>query len=177
MLGMPWLYRASIVEVNDCGVQLNCRPPSRGGDISEPPAVPAALARDPGFLLARAGGAAIRALNRSLARHGLRSRQYTVLTAAAEAPGRSQRDLGELLGVDPSAVVAIVDDLERDGLVRREPHPLDRRTRLIVATGAGRARLADVAGSAGEVGTALLAGLAEDERATLVELLGRLALD
>jgi DNA-binding MarR family transcriptional regulator len=100
-----------------------------------------------------------------------------VLIAAAEAPGRSQRDLGELLGVDPSAVVAIVDDLERDGLVRREPHPLDRRTRLIVATDTGRDRLADVAGSAGEVGAALLAGLAAEERATLVELLGRLALE
>jgi MarR family transcriptional regulator, lower aerobic nicotinate degradation pathway regulator len=139
--------------------------------------VPAALARDPGFLLARAGGAAIRRLNRALATHGLRSRQYTVLTAAAEPPGRSQRDLGELLGVDPSAVVAIVDDLEREGLVRREPHPLDRRTRLIVATDAGRARLRDVADSADEVESALLAGLDADERATLVGLLSRLALD
>jgi MarR family transcriptional regulator, lower aerobic nicotinate degradation pathway regulator len=139
--------------------------------------VPSALARDPGFLLARAGGAAIRRLNRALARHGLRSRQYTVLTAAAEPPGRSQRDLGELLGIDPSAVVAIVDDLEREGLVRREPHPLDRRTRLIVATDAGRSRLAEVAGSTGEVEAALLARLAPGERATLVDLLGRLALD
>jgi MarR family transcriptional regulator, lower aerobic nicotinate degradation pathway regulator len=139
--------------------------------------VPSALARDPGFLLARAGGAAIRRLNRALARHGLRSRQYTALTAAAEPPGRSQRDLGELLGIDPSAVVAIVDDLERAGLVRREPHPLDRRTRLIVATDAGRSRLADVADSAGEVEAALLAGLDAGERATLVDLLGRLALD
>lgn len=157
--------------------------PDGGGVISEPrrgpdaPAVPDALAGDPGFLLARAGGAAIRRLNRALARHGLRSRQYTVLTAAAEPPGRSQRDLGELLGIDPSAVVAIVDDLERDGLVRREPHPLDRRTRLIVATDAGRARWRDVAGSAGEVEAALLARLDADERALLVDLLRRLVLD
>lgn len=152
------------------------RTPSRGGVISET-RLPAALAADPGFLLARAGGSAIRRLNRALARHGLRSRQYTVLTAAAEPPGRSQRDLGELLGIDPSAVVAIVDDLERDGLVRREPHPLDRRTRLIVATDAGRDRLRDVADSAGEVESALLADLDADERSALVGLLQRLALD
>ncbi|MCO1660964.1 MarR family winged helix-turn-helix transcriptional regulator [Pseudonocardia humida] len=139
--------------------------------------MPDTLAGDVGFRLARAGGAAIRNLNRALARHGLRSRQYTVLVAAAETPGRSQRGLGELLGVDPSAVVAIVDDLERDGLVRREAHPVDRRTRLVVATDAGRARLVEIAGSVGEVDAALLGDLDAGERATLLDLLGRLALD
>jgi DNA-binding MarR family transcriptional regulator len=148
--------------------------PRRGPDALD---VPAALAHDPGFLLARAGGAAIRRLNRALAGHGLRSRQYSVLTAAAEPPGRSQRDLGELLGIDPSAVVAIVDGLEREGLVRREPHPLDRRTRLIVATDAGQARLREVAGPVEDVRAALLGHLAADERAVLVDLLRRLALD
>jgi MarR family transcriptional regulator, lower aerobic nicotinate degradation pathway regulator len=149
--------------------------PRRG--LGPGPAVPAALADDVGFRLARAGGAAIRNLNRALARHGLRSRHYTVLVAAAEAPGRSQRELGELLGVDPSAVVAIVDDLERDGLVRRDAHPDDRRTRLVVATAAGRDRLGEVGASVRAAHASLLADLDAGERAVLVALLGRLALD
>ncbi len=166
------------------GSRLGWAGHDRGGAISGPgqeldpvAGVPGPLASDAGFLLARAGGAAIRNLNRALAPHGLRSRHFTVLTAAAQDRGRSQRELGELLGVDPSAVVAIVDDLERLGLVRRRSHPVDRRTRLIEATRAGRDRLAELAGSARAVDDALLAALAPQERAVLLGLLGRLALD
>jgi DNA-binding MarR family transcriptional regulator len=130
-----------------------------------------------GYLLARAGGRAIRDLNRALQPYGLRSRHFTVLTVAAEAAGRSQRDLGELLGIDPSAVVAIVDDLARAGLVRRDPHPDDRRTRLVVATDAGRARLVEARALTRDLGDALQAGLTPAERAQLLDLLRRLAAD
>ncbi|MGE3288090.1 MAG: MarR family winged helix-turn-helix transcriptional regulator [Pseudonocardia sp.] len=136
--------------------------------------LPDELARDAGFLLARAGGRAIRDLNRALAPLELRSRHYTVLLAAAGA-GRSQRELGELLAIDPSAVVAIVDDLERGGLVRREPDPTDRRTRRVVATEAGRVRMREARAGARSVEEALLAELDDAERATLLALLTRIA--
>jgi DNA-binding MarR family transcriptional regulator len=133
------------------------------------------LTEDAGFLLARAGGRAIRNLNRALQPHGLRSRHVTALGVAAESAGRSQRELGEVLDIDPSAVVAVVDDLERAGLVRREPHPEDRRTRLIVATDEGRARYREAAELAAAVDDELLGDLDADERATLVRLLARVA--
>jgi DNA-binding MarR family transcriptional regulator len=105
----------------------------------------------------------------------MRTRHHTVLLVAADSGGRSQRELGEVLGIDPSAVVALVDDLERDGLVRREPHPDDRRTRLVVATEAGRARLAQTLALARAVDEDLLAELTPAERDTVLRLLRRIA--
>ena len=135
----------------------------------------ATLDSDAGFLLARAGGRAIRALNRALEPSGLRSRHYSVLVAAAEHGGLSQRDLGQRLGIDPSAVVALVDDLQRAGLVRRDPHPGDRRTWLVVLTATGTGVLARAAELAGKVEDETLAPLDPDERATLLGLLRRIA--
>jgi MarR family transcriptional regulator, lower aerobic nicotinate degradation pathway regulator len=137
--------------------------------------LPAVLTDDVGYLLARAGGRAIRDLNRALQGYGLRSRHYTVLLVAADAGGLSQRDLSAVLGLDPSAVVAIVDDLARAGLVRRDPHPDDRRTRLVVVTDSGRARVEECQALALGVGDALQAGLSLQERAVLLDLLQRVA--
>ena len=55
------------------------------------------------------------------------------------------RELASLLGVDPPNLTPVVDDLERAGLVERQPHPTDRRVKLVVATaeGAALARQAD----------------------------------
>ncbi|WP_199431931.1 MarR family winged helix-turn-helix transcriptional regulator [Qaidamihabitans albus] len=128
-----------------------------------------------GYLLARAGGRAIRNLNRALEPFGLRSRHYTVLAASAAHGGLSQRELGGVLGVDPSAVVALVDDLERAGLVRREPHPDDRRTRLVAVTEQGATTLAEARELAGQVDTELLDALTVAERQTLEKLLRRIA--
>jgi MarR family transcriptional regulator, lower aerobic nicotinate degradation pathway regulator len=126
-----------------------------------------------GFLLARAGGRAIRAVNRALQPFGLRSRHYTVLLVAAESGGCSQRDLGVTLDVDPSVVVSLVDDLERDGLVRRESRPPDRRTRLITATPAGLALLERLRVLSREADEELTSRLDDGERATLLALLRR----
>jgi DNA-binding MarR family transcriptional regulator len=54
-------------------------------------------------------------------------------------------ELASLLSVDPPNLTAVVDDLERAGLVERQAHPTDRRVKLVVATpeGAALARQAD----------------------------------
>jgi MarR family transcriptional regulator, lower aerobic nicotinate degradation pathway regulator len=85
--------------------------------------------------------------------------------------GRSA--LSDLLGIDPSALVAIVDDLAREGLVRRDPDPDDRRTRLVVATKAGCTRTQESQALADEALAALQAGLSPQERAVLLDLLQR----
>jgi len=43
----------------------------------------------------------------------------------------SQRELGERLRLSSGAVTFLVDRLERAGLLRREPHPTDRRATLV----------------------------------------------
>jgi DNA-binding MarR family transcriptional regulator len=97
------------------------------------------LADDLGFLLSRASGQVVRATNAALAEHGLRVRQYSVLALACEsADGISQRELATVLGLDPSQVVLLVDELTSARLVERQAPEADRRTRLVVATDEGR---------------------------------------
>jgi len=57
----------------------------------------------------------------------------------------SMRELADALGIDPPNATAVVDDLEERGLVRRRPHPSDRRAKLVEATRKGKsmARRAD----------------------------------
>jgi DNA-binding MarR family transcriptional regulator len=57
----------------------------------------------------------------------------------------SMRELAAALGIDPPNATVIVDDLEAQDLVRRRPHPTDRRAKLVEATSKGEdlARRAD----------------------------------
>ena len=65
-------------------------------------------------LLARASGSALRTANAALEPFGFRARHYATVKIAAEGGGVPQRQIGAVLGLDPSAVVALVDD---DGVV------------------------------------------------------------
>ncbi|GAA4617265.1 MarR family winged helix-turn-helix transcriptional regulator [Saccharopolyspora hordei] len=100
---------------------------------------PQPLADDIGFLLSRAGGMVLGAVNKALVPLGLKVRAYSVLVLACEhAAGVNQRTVATTLGLDPSQIVGLVDELEERGLVRRTPDPADRRNRLIAATEEGR---------------------------------------
>lgn len=169
-----------IVNINDCSV---CARHGRLSSGRRPVIVaarprrtrPAALSEDPGFLLARAGGQAIRQLNRTLEHFGVRSRHYTALVAVKEREGVSQRELSEILDIDPSAVVAVIDDLERAGYVSRTPNPDDRRTRMVVLTAAGRAALAKMTHLSAAVDEHILSALEPGERELFVDMLCRVA--
>jgi DNA-binding MarR family transcriptional regulator len=51
----------------------------------------------------------------------------------------SMSELAEALGIDRPNATTLVDDLEAQGLVRRRPHPTDRRAKLVEATRKGKA--------------------------------------
>lgn len=136
---------------------------------------PPALAGDVGFLLARCSATAVRATNAALAEVGLRARHYAVLQVAAVPGGASQRQLGLDLGLDPSAVVSLVDDLQQAGLVARTPDPADRRARVINATDRGLAVLRKAAPMVAEAVGSMTGPLDADEVATLRGLLQRIA--
>jgi DNA-binding MarR family transcriptional regulator len=137
-------------------------------------AEPVRLQDDAGYLLSRAGGMAVRAFNDAMEPLGLRTRQYAVLAHIAEHGDSSQRRVAEALDLDPSTVVALVDDLEGAGWAERRQDPQDRRTRLIGATPAGRKALQAAAGIVGALHDDLLAPLSEAERETLLALLRRI---
>ncbi|MFP5346681.1 MAG: MarR family winged helix-turn-helix transcriptional regulator [Actinomycetes bacterium] len=133
------------------------------------------LLQDVGFLLSRCSGLAVRATNARLAPLGLRVRHYSVLSVASEGEGITQRELAEVLGLDPSQVVALVDDLQDMGLVQRLPDPRDRRTRLVVATGQGEKVRKTARKSVADAVEDFLGSLGDEQRAALARLLQQLA--
>ncbi|MGW7329768.1 MarR family winged helix-turn-helix transcriptional regulator [Streptomyces sp. NPDC054840] len=61
---------------------------------------------------------------------------------ALKGPGATASELAERLGVTKQAAGQIVDDLEKRGYVRREPHPEGGRRKLVVLTAAATDHLA-----------------------------------
>jgi DNA-binding MarR family transcriptional regulator len=68
----------------------------------------------------------------------------TALDHLLDGRPRGTRELADLLGMRSPSASALVDRLEAAGLVRRTPHPTDRRRVHVEPTPAGRARAADV---------------------------------
>ncbi|HXV93171.1 MAG TPA: MarR family transcriptional regulator [Pseudonocardia sp.] len=150
------------------------RSPDGASDPPARPPVPSVLADDVGHLMATVAQALGSHELVALHRLGLTLRSYGVLALAAESR-LSQQQISELTGIDRTTVVAVVDELERSGLVVREPSPTDRRARLVVPTPEG-AQLAERAVAlVRDVEARFLAPLAPAEREALSGALQRLA--
>ncbi|MER6735112.1 MarR family winged helix-turn-helix transcriptional regulator [Streptomyces puniciscabiei] len=134
-----------------------------------------ALHADTGYLLYRLGLRSGQLFNTFLQESGLRLRHYAVLRLLATCEGALQRELSARLGYDPSAIVGLVDDLEKLGFAERRPAPEDRRSRIVVLTGKGREFLRDTDQAGRRVTDELLTPLAPAERETLHSLLLRAA--
>jgi MarR family 2-MHQ and catechol resistance regulon transcriptional repressor len=81
-----------------------------------------------------------------LDQHRLSPVEFEVLLRLARSPGRRLRmtDLAAQTSLSTSGVTRVVDRMDRDGLVRREACPSDRRSSYAVITEAGLARLDEV---------------------------------
>src|SRR4051812_40788876 len=102
-------------------------------------------------------------------------RGYQVLAAAAlEGPG-TPLALAQHLGVDRTVMTYLLDDLERAGLITRQPDPADRRARRVVATEAGTELLCTLEQRLQAAEDGLLAALPEAERDVFRRMIGRLA--
>jgi DNA-binding MarR family transcriptional regulator len=127
------------------------------------------------FLLSSLGHQVQRDFAARLRPLGLEPRQFGLLRLIARAGAGTQRSLGVMLGIAPNSMVALVDDLERRGLVERRAHPTDRRAHALGLTGEGARTLDDAIGTAVGVETDLCGVLTGEERDRLLELLGKLA--
>ncbi|MEY9965430.1 DNA-binding MarR family transcriptional regulator [Streptacidiphilus sp. MAP12-16] len=92
------------------------------------------------------------------------------MLAAAPEPLR-MRDLSEMLGVAARTATTVVDSLERDGLVERVRHPLDRRAFLLALTPLGRERHTEAEVVDRDALAVATGGLDPEGRARLRELL------
>jgi DNA-binding MarR family transcriptional regulator len=113
--------------------------------------------------------------NAALVSFGLRLRSYSVLALAAGGERPSQRELATFLSLDPSQVVALVDDLEKRELVERVADPRDRRANVVRATPEGSALAAEVASALTAVDAELFEGISDAEREMLTAMLSRIA--
>jgi DNA-binding MarR family transcriptional regulator len=135
------------------------------------------LLDDVGFLLSYSSGRAVRASNARLAPLGLRVRQYSVLSVVCDSHGISQRELSDVLGLDPSQIVALVDDLQALGLVERLPDPADRRTRLVAATRKGETTRKRGRAAVESAREDFLSPLDVQDRGVLAEILQRMVIE
>lgn len=95
-----------------------------------------------GFLLVRIAEAVDRLFLAALADLGLKPRHLRLLVLVDRTPGLSQRELARQLGMDAGNLIALLDALEGEGLLRRARDDADRRQRRVTLTDAGRERLA-----------------------------------
>ncbi|MEV6239805.1 MarR family winged helix-turn-helix transcriptional regulator [Lentzea sp. NPDC051838] len=134
-----------------------------------------ALDEDFGFTLGVVFRAYVKATNVAVGDLPGGHRGYQILTAAVRDQPESQSALCQQFGIDRTVMTYLLDDLERASLVTRQAAPTDRRTRLVVATETGRARLAALDLRLRHAEAHVLAGLSAEDQASLKALLSKLA--
>ncbi len=127
-----------------------------------------------GMLLLKIGKSAERRFADALRPSGLTPRHLGVLFEVQACP-TSQQALIETVGVDPSKLVGLLNDLEADGLIVRKRDPQDRRRHIVEVSAKGSARLVDAKKIAAKVEEELLAGLDAAQREELLVLLAQVA--
>jgi DNA-binding MarR family transcriptional regulator len=127
------------------------------------------------FLLAQVGAQGARRFGERVAEIGLTPPDAGLLGKIAARPGVSQQALAEHLGVMPSRMVALVDDLEGKGIVERRRSTEDRRNYELHLTEKGRQVLGEIARIGAEHEESFCAALSKEERIQLSDLCRRIA--
>jgi DNA-binding MarR family transcriptional regulator len=133
------------------------------------------LAARPGFLVSQLGFHGARRFNAKLEPLGIRAPHFGLLVRLGAFDGQTQQQLADSMAVHRNAMVGLIDELERLGLVERRRHPTDRRAYALHLTEAGRAALAKAQRAADQHDDELLEPLDESDRRRLIDLLARLA--
>lgn len=126
------------------------------------------------FLLTRLGNRQAAAFAELLRPIGLRPKQFAVLNIVALADGPSQQEVGAQMELDPSGLIATIDELESQGWLERHRSETDRRRHALFLTQSGRKKLGEGRDAALEGARRLTSPLGARERTTLLELLRKL---
>jgi DNA-binding MarR family transcriptional regulator len=143
--------------------------------MDEPSAGIAELHQRIPFLLSQLGVYLAEDFVRRLAPLGVEPRTYAVLKALIQDDGQSQRQLSAQLRIHRNVMVSVVDKLENQGLVKRMPHPGDRRAFAVTLTDKARELLPvlDAQGRAQE--DEITATLTATERKTVLRDLQKMS--
>jgi len=105
---------------------------------------------------------------------GMTRAQWALLIALFRNPGVSQKEVADLLEVEPISVGRLVDRLERNGLIERRPDPADRRIWRLNLTAAAGPVLKRIGVQRAELAEMIGAGVPDEMRATMLEGLTRM---
>jgi DNA-binding MarR family transcriptional regulator len=123
--------------------------------------------------------AAYFAKNRHSSRHFLlfetTADQYVLLSYLAEEEGITQQQLSTRCSSDAPTIGTMIELLQRNGLVERQPHPSDRRAWLVFLTNTGWAHHAQLRKNSEEIRDVLNGTLEPEELAFVQKALDRIA--
>jgi len=128
--------------------------------------------------LLRTGDEVFRATDAFLSSRNISQGRFTVLMLLMNrhddcGDRRTPAELAEKAGVARATMTGLIDTLEKDGFVKREPDSQDRRMMSVNLTPKGEAFLHSFLPEHFRQTAALMSGLNETERRTLVQLLGK----
>ena len=129
------------------------------------------------YLLRQAQAATRLTLERALADLGITPPQFAVLTMLKAYPGLSGADLARVALLTPQTVGVIIRNLERDGAIRKNPHPVHGRVLQWTLTRRGQSLLGKCRARGRALERRLQAGLARKTQATIRHWLSKIAAD
>jgi DNA-binding MarR family transcriptional regulator len=129
------------------------------------------------YLLRQAQAATRLTLERALADLGVTPPQFAVLTMLRAYPGLSGADLARVALLTPQTVGVIIRNLERDGAIRKTPHPVHGRVLQWTLTRHGATLLGQCRRHANALERQLVAGLTLEAQVTVRRWLSKIAAD
>ena len=120
-----------------------------------------------GFLLHQAQHAFATTMEKRLREHGLTRPQFGVLSVLVADPGLSAADLARAAMVTPQAINLLVAGLEREGLVRKEPHPTHGRVLQLFPTKKGVERVQEAYPTVTDLEDRIAEGLSPRQEAAI----------
>jgi DNA-binding MarR family transcriptional regulator len=115
------------------------------------------------------------ALSTRLAQHHLRVGDLEVLATLATTPGISQMELAARCFITKSAVSMLLSQMELDGLVTRDIHDTDSRTKRLVLTEQGKKLAALAMQTQAEVVAVMVAGVSDSDIAVIAKVMGQVS--
>lgn len=127
-----------------------------------------------GFLLAKAYQRACALYKEKFGNYELTPQQFGLLRFLWEEDGITQVELSTKSQIDRTTIGGLIDRLEQSGLVKRLPHPEDRRAYRISLTDAGKSLELELTPLAEELHRAILEPISPEEVGTLTAILRKL---
>jgi DNA-binding MarR family transcriptional regulator len=132
------------------------------------------FAKAPGHLVRRAQQIAVALFMAELAAEDVTPVQFAILNAVMDTPGIDQITLAGRVAFDAATSGSVIGRLEAKGWIKREPHQIDRRRKMLWLTPAGQAATLQMKDAVERVQDSLLKPLSQDEAQQLVGLLSKL---